>query len=141
MLKVYQGKICEFQNEDYNFDTDKYLYLENDNRKHLHSWLPYPPLLEHITEDINEYGNYLSVKYWISEKELSLEEVKEEWIKKLLGISSAEFHQVYGSEWTGWMWTDQKLQVGGHNLLEELESFVGKYLYLEIEFSKELNAK
>ncbi|MNJ80064.1 hypothetical protein D3C77_783070 [compost metagenome] len=37
------------------------------------------------------------------------------------------------SELTGYLWTDEYLKVGGHDIIEELRSYVGKWLILEIE--------
>jgi len=91
-------------------------------------------LLEEIQDDICSYGNHLSVRYYISSKETTLEQVKEDWLKKVMGITDCEYFDRHGSEWTGYMWTDQELNVGGHNLRDELESYFGKYLILEIDY-------
>lgn len=77
-------------------------------------------------------GKNISVRYWISDVEDCIERIKENATKILMGDCTAEYCARY-SDITGYLWTDDKLNVGGHNLLRELESFVGKYLVLEIE--------
>jgi hypothetical protein len=37
------------------------------------------------------------------------------------------------SETTGYLWTDEKLQVGGHDLIEELSGSAGKFLIFEAD--------
>jgi hypothetical protein len=122
MKKIYKGYLRK--------NECKYtLRLERDNYE--------VELVEKIEEDIKLYGNYLSVRYYISDKETSVDDIKEQWILKVMGISKCEYWDRYGSEWTGYMWTDEELNVGGHNLLEELKSYIDKYIVLEIDYSEE----
>lgn len=77
-------------------------------------------------------GKNVTVRYWICDEKCTKEEAKEGFIKKLLGVAKVDFGQQY-SEYTGYLWTDEELRVGGHNLLEELRSNIGKWLILEVE--------
>ena len=43
-----------------------------------------------------------------------------------------EYSHAY-SEYTGYLWTDEKLVIGGHDLLNEIKGNIGKYIHLEIE--------
>ena len=83
-----------------------------------------------------EYGNYLTVRYWISDKEKTRRELLEETVKLIFGIGDVEYNNNY-SEITGYLWTDANLIIGGHNLLNELYNNVGKYCLLEIEYFDE----
>jgi hypothetical protein len=74
----------------------------------------------------------ISVRYWITEKEINIEQGNEIIANICNGILEAEFEQYY-SEYTGYLWTDEELNIGGHDLLEELKSNVGKWLLLEID--------
>jgi len=49
-----------------------------------------------------------------------------------MGLPELEFEPRY-SEITGYLWTDETLKIGGHNILDVLESNEGKHIYLEIE--------
>ncbi len=93
------------------------------------------PLAEQIKNDMHQNGNFLSVRYWISDKEQPIEEVKEEFIKNLLGFGMADYQHRY-SDMTGYLWTDEELMVGGHDLLSEIKSYKGKFLHLEIEYNR-----
>lgn len=93
------------------------------------------PFASIIEYDIIRYGNYVTVKYFISEKEKEIEDLNENLIKTIIGDISADYSDRY-SEYTGYLWTDEELNIGGHDLIEELKSNLGKYLYLEISFSR-----
>lgn len=93
-------------------------------------------LAEKIQEDIENFGKYLSVCYWISDKERSKEEISERFTALMFGESSAEYKDYY-SEATGYLWTDEECNIGGHDLIEELRQNLGKYCILEIEFNGE----
>lgn len=94
------------------------------------------PLADRLVDDISQHGSFLSVRYWISDAESTLEEAQEGFIQILFGAGNARYNHVY-SEITGYLWTNEDLKVGGHDLLDELKSSEGKFLNLEIEFFKE----
>jgi len=79
-------------------------------------------------------GGKVTVSYWISDVETGVDAIKEQAISQILGAANVEFHARY-SDITGYLWTDEKLNIGGHNLLDELKSSVGKYLVLEVELA------
>lgn len=96
-------------------------------------------LAESIQDDMRTYGCYLSVSYFVADKELSSDELQEHFLNSLYGDSSAWYHVAW-SEITGYLWTNEEIMVGGHDLLEELKGNVGKFLHLEIEYSHENKA-
>lgn len=93
-------------------------------------------LAELIMGDIEEHGHYLSVRYFVTNDKINPEKLNEELMNVVMGIGSADYGLAY-SETTGYLWTNESLQVGNHDLLEELMDFVGKYLYMEIEYSRD----
>lgn len=110
-----------------NFEGDEILGLTG--RK------SYFSLADMISQDIYKYGKYLSVRYFVSNKALSIIGLQEEFIKILHGTGDADYEIVY-TETTGYLWTSEKIKIGGHDLLNELLSAIGKYLYLEITYNK-----
>lgn len=74
----------------------------------------------------------VSVRYYLSDKETSFEDAQTRFVEKLLGKIEVEYRDNY-SEYTGYLWTDENLKVGGHDLMAELRNNVGKFLNLEIE--------
>ena len=77
----------------------------------------------------------VTVCYYICETEKTLEEAKEAYLKMVMGLegeAEAEYSHAY-SEVTGYLWTDEELKIGGHDLCEELKSYEGKYLILLVE--------
>ena len=86
-------------------------------------------------------GNIVTVRYYISDKEATEEELQEDFlINTLYGNLESEYGAFY-SEVTGYLWTDDKLNIGGHDLRKELESYVGKYLYLIVAIDEESQKK
>ena len=78
-------------------------------------------------------GKKVTVYYYITDKKCTLEEAQEQFLKMMYaGKAKCEFHARY-SDITGYLWTDENLVIGGHDLLEEIRSHLGSYLILEIE--------
>ena len=123
---VYKG----FLEERTHGEADDILFISGEE----------DPLAEEIESDINLYGRYLTVRYWISSFECAKWEMVEGVVSTLMGVGDADFCHVY-SDLTGYLWTDEKIEVGGHDLIQELTSFLGKYCILEIEYSKDKDAK
>ncbi len=87
-------------------------------------------VLAEVLEELK--GEPVSVRYHITSKEMSLDEATEDYIKKLYGKVDADVGHHY-SEITGYLWTDEEINIGGHDLIEELHSFIGKYLILVVD--------
>ena len=98
---------------------------------------PDEPLAETVSDDIDRYGRYLTVRYWTADAPQGDDEIAEGAIRQLFGEGDAEFNQHY-SDITGYLWTDEDLNVGGHDLLAELGAQAGRYCLLEISFSPSL---
>lgn len=91
-------------------------------------------LAEQFQNLLDKYGKLVTVRYYTSDKKIaSLEKAQEEFLKRVMGFTCANYHMHY-SEVTGYLWTDENLNVGGHNLLAELSTQVGKYLLMEVIF-------
>jgi hypothetical protein len=50
-----------------------------------------------------------------------------------VGLGEADVGHRY-SEITGYLWTDEEIMVGGHDLIEELHDHLGKFCHLEITY-------
>lgn len=79
----------------------------------------------------NLTGKFVTCRYWINDTELSKSELVADHIKHLVGECDTEHSPVY-SEYTGYLWTDENVNIGGHDLLNELSDHKGKFLYMEI---------
>ena len=73
----------------------------------------------------------VSVRYWITDKPCSINEASVAAMMTAMGDADVNLQSFY-SEITGYLWTDEDLVVGGHDLLEELKSSAGKWLILEV---------
>jgi len=115
MLKTYHGLLSQ---HSYG-ETDDALFVSSVDE----------PLAEEL-EWMN--GKQVTVRYWITDKECTRDEAQEAAMLIVMGAADVRFYACY-SEITGYLWTDEDLNVGGHNLMDELKSGVGKWLVLEIE--------
>lgn len=127
MEKTYRGWLVE---HSYG-ETDNILFLERSkgNRDE--------PLAMELKDDMEEYGQYLSVRYIMLKEEKAIDELTEDMTKRICGIGDIDYGDAY-SEITGYLWTDEDIVVGGHDLLDELKSYLGMLCHLEIQFHKEL---
>lgn len=91
------------------------------------------PLAEVLHDRIA--GKRVSARYWIAEKPCTLEEAQEDFVKRVFGLADTQFGAHY-SEITGYLWTDENVKIGGHDLIKELRSNVGKWLVMEVVIHK-----
>ena len=76
-------------------------------------------------------GENVTARYFISETEKSIEELEENLILTSCGCLHADYSDRY-SEITGYLWTDEEIMIGCHDLLSEINENIGKYIYLEL---------
>ena len=122
MKKIYRGLLTYASAED----DDVLALLENYKHTEI--------LAEAIEWHIAKHGDHLTARYYISDVEIAANELVEKHLKTLYGSADAEYH-VHYSEITGYLWTDEEINIGGHDLLSELKTHLGKWLHLEIEYS------
>lgn len=91
------------------------------------------PFAERFSDDLEAHGRYVSVRYHLSDQPRPLEDLDEQLIRRMAGAADADYTDHY-SDITGYLWTDQELNVGGHDLLDELRSGEGRYLTMVVEF-------
>ncbi len=114
----------------YHGEADDILFLDNTGRRSYDE-----PLAETISDDLDRCGRYASVRYWTADAPLPDDAIAESAVRAMLGDLEAEYAACY-SDVTGYLWTDEDINVGGHDLLEELKAQAGRYLLLEISYSK-----
>lgn len=87
------------------------------------------PIAYQFQQDI--YKKFITVRYWLSDTEKTLEELKENTLLSISGSLEANYSDRY-SDYTGYLWTDEELVIGNHNILNELSSNIGKFIYIEV---------
>ena len=83
-------------------------------------------------EDNIGQGKQITLRYWITNKRCTKEEALADFIETISGASDTEWGARY-SDVTGYLWTDEDFKVGGHDMINQLKSDIGKYLILEVE--------
>jgi hypothetical protein len=117
---VYTGRIAERADGE----NDDALWVGDD---------PYDPFARRFQEDLERYGRRVTVRYYVTDEPRTAEQLLDNQIRVLAGDAKADYTQHY-SEVTGYLWTDQELNVGGHNLLAELSGVVGMFLHMTVTF-------
>jgi hypothetical protein len=113
--KIYEGLLCLHN------------YGEASNVLFLSS------LSDPIAEELYWIHNKkVTARYWISDKPCTREEVIDATILTVMGIVKVDFGSHYGED-SDYLWTDEELKIGRHDLLSELKSHVGKWLILDLE--------
>ena len=112
--RTYAGKVLQ---REYG-EADDVIYLSTMDE----------PLAESLDW---MHKKQVTVRYWVTDDEQSKDDVQREFMLSVLGVADVDFGAVY-SECTGHLWTDEELNVGGHDLLGEIRTYVGKWLILEI---------
>jgi hypothetical protein len=117
--KVYEGQLI-----DKNNSNNVKLFLDKYEK----------PLKTIINDDSEKYGNYLIVKYWISDKKLSISELDEKFMDTY--YNTEKNGNIIYFEISEYLWKDEGKGCK-HDLIGELTGYIGKYGILEIDFSKE----
>jgi hypothetical protein len=74
----------------------------------------------------------VTVRYWIADRPCSRYEADEAATLTAMGVADVGIEARYGDA-SGYLWTDEDLNVGGHDLMAELKGSVGKWLILEVQ--------
>lgn len=86
--------------------------------------------LAQLTEEFN--GQLLTIRYWITDEPIEMNRAIEATIEQCMGFGEIDF-AIHHSDVTGYLWTDEDFEVGGHDMIAEMESFIGKHVLMEIE--------
>ena len=121
---VFEGRVARV--DHYDDDIDGVLFLNNATDPDATN-----PLVERFGEAIGEKRRQVSVRYFISTEPLTEEQRTDAEVHIAIGEGYAKFFSHY-SELTGYLWTDQEITVGGHDLDKEIGAHDGKWCRLEL---------
>lgn len=123
---IYQGCITLGRDGD----ARDVLCLVNPKNDQSHE-----PLASQIYDAMQYQRRRLTVVYHITDEAHTEDELTMMLITKLCGVSVSSteyqinYHHRY-SELTGYLWTDEDIVVGGHDIMRELTSFIGKWCFM-----------
>ncbi|MNO21509.1 hypothetical protein D3C76_112830 [compost metagenome] len=80
-------------------------------------------------------GKCVTVRYWVNDRALeSVDQAVELTLEEAFGQGAVHANCTHHwSEVTGYLYTTENAKVGGHDLIAELESWVGKFVLMEIK--------
>jgi len=79
-------------------------------------------------------GKCVTLRYWVNDRALeSVEQAIEKTLEEAFGQGATHAKCIHhGSDITGYLYTTEELMVGGHDIIAELESWVGKFALIEV---------
>ena len=87
-----------------------------------------------------DFEKLVTVRYGISDKPIKdLDVLMADYVMQLYGDSELK-STIFATDVTGYIWTNENFQVGGHDIIEEIDAEWtnnGKYLFLEITIHEE----
>jgi hypothetical protein len=129
MSAIFRGRLCMTSNSE----DDELLGLTVTDAA---GNISETAILAKALQDEMEDGQAIvSVRYLVSDEPIPEDKIEEAVVRHFYGPSDIKY-SIHYSEITGYLWTDENLIVGGHDLLEELKSYIGKYLHLEFKVAK-----
>lgn len=81
-------------------------------------------------------GSIVTVRYFVTDEKCTKQEAESDVLHQMHGVTDCEFGARY-SEITGYLWTDEKAVIGGHDLVDHLRSNLGKWLIMEVKVHSE----
>lgn len=75
------------------------------------------------------YGRKVWCIWAVNDTFLNPSEIMEDHIKKIIGATYTNIGAVY-SELTGYLWTNDTGKIGGHDLIDNLSCYHGKYAFI-----------
>lgn len=103
--------------------------------------LPLAPYLRLLKEQIQlQRSDQVTVAWHVTDRPVPREELDENVARQALGDLRVNYHHAFSSM-SGYVWTDEKAEVGGHDIVKELTTAIEgpdddelvRYLHLEIE--------
>ena len=117
----------------FNDDAGEVIYLTQADGSRLN-------LVDEFEDAVSEYGDMVQVDYWLCDEPRTKDQVLESWLKKVFGAVETDCDDVFQGSMTyensscvGYH-NYYKLQVGGHNLFNELSGEHGRFVFMELNF-------
>lgn len=114
-------------------DCDEYgVTVLTGKKEEDYGWVDGTPLAGEVYDEFNT-GDKVFIRYFVTDKEVSLEQAEEALVFKTVGGQLETDYELDAySEYTI-LELREELKVGGHDLFAELSEQTGKYLILVIE--------
>ena len=90
------------------------------------------PFTKEMEDKCGWSGKYASIQMLTGDTPIDVEHIDETKIVSMEGEVHSKYYHRY-SDYTGYLWTEEGFKCGGHDIPEILQSFMGKYIHMEIE--------
>lgn len=96
-------------------------------------------IAEVLEELVSWKGTIMTFQFHVASEPLSFHALQEDWIKTVMGLTTASFTHSY-SDLTGYLWTNESIKAGGHDVLKEITDMMRpieypnkRYIALRVE--------
>lgn len=93
-------------------------------------------LTKEMEEKIDWTGCYASIRFVTGITQIDPTKVEETIIESYYGEADTFYEHLY-SDFTGYLYTSEGFKIGGHDIPAILESYIDKYIHMEIDLYKE----
>ena len=90
------------------------------------------PFTKEMEDKCGWRNKYASIQMLTGDTPIDVDHIYETKIVSMMGEVESEYYHAY-SDYTGYLWTDEKFTCGGHDIPEILKSHKGEYIHMEIE--------
>lgn len=127
MKKIYKGfLVSDVIEQTKEYAGKECIILDLEDNENCIFWK--------IEEDLWDHGHHVQIQYFISEQEIHEDDRNKILIDTLFGLTDMGTES-YGCPTCG-LYYYSDFTVGGHDLHKELQSYIGKYCILEIDYTK-----
>ena len=90
------------------------------------------PFTKEMEKKCGWRGKFASIQMLTGDTPIDIDHIDETKVVSMEGDVESKYYHRY-SDYTGYLWTEEGFQCGGHDIRKILTSYIGKYIHMEIE--------
>lgn len=95
------------------------------------------PFTKAMEEKCGWRNKYASIQMLTGDTPIDIDHIDETKIVSMMGEIESKYYHRY-SDLTGYLWTTEKFECGGHDIPQILRSHMGEYIHMEIELYEKI---
>lgn len=90
------------------------------------------PFTKEMEDKCGWLNKYASISMLTGDTPIDMDHIDETKIVSMMGEVESDYYHTY-SDYTGYLWTTEKFNCGGHDIPAILYNHMGEYIHMEIE--------